>query len=343
MARVNNEGECEIFSKGEVEFNDFDLRTDARGVPLRTLRTQRRLFGDAQVRNTQEEAESNSVLLVPPVSATSESVYRKCVQSLGDSNTDCDTVLAKREPDPNVQHVVRRRVLGEVSGQESPGWCGFDDQDVAANPTDEDRLLAGSRLRGGLCQGFCTRNDVRKDGLCARGLRPYCAPQTKVGAHEPMCACFLAPATYNAILEEKQAALQGYTELAQQVNRVMDQVRDRGYCWYGDCRGAEPQSVGPPQQECPVQQIEVCVQNVSDSQLQAARDININLNCNYSNQTPAAPKPAPPTNTVMSSTGTLPTPADGTPSNGTPPMVIVAAVAVCLAIPAAMIIASGKK
>jgi hypothetical protein len=68
-------------------------------------------------------------------------------------------------------------------------------------------------------------------------------------------------------------------------------AQQKDYCWYLPCVKSEP-GVGPPSSTCPVQQIEVCVNEAAQNVLKAARDINIVQNCDF--RGPSKPPPTSP-------------------------------------------------
>jgi hypothetical protein len=67
----------------------------------------------------------------------------------------------------------------------------------------------GANLRSALCQNFCRMASTRADGLCGEKLAAHCAAQTEAGLNEELCHCWMAPQTYQRVLQANQAALAG--------------------------------------------------------------------------------------------------------------------------------------
>jgi hypothetical protein len=183
----------------------WDGQPRADGYVFSAVERERRLFGDSRLRcgpGSTGEYEDRWLRLatdgVPSgvivyrrrddtVDTVGPAAYRACLLKLGMDDERCAAIL-QREGDSTAQFRLQKAVLGQWDGQPEPrGLCG---------PLADDTSTAqtAARLWSGTCRDFCRDERTRRDALCAKGLRAYCAPQTRGDAADPVCACYMSNA-----------------------------------------------------------------------------------------------------------------------------------------------------
>lgn len=271
-AWVDSEGKCNRWVNAvpdpsldmQGDYADLDRLTADQAYPYTVLERERRLFGDSLsgrwknngggFAGSETARRGNIVMYVRHTEPDLARAYRTCLLGLGPDAPECADLLSTAGNE-DAQLLVKKNALGQWSGKSVQGICG------PLGVGSEALLLSATRLWSGTCRGFCRTLEARSGAQCEAGYRTHCAPQTAGGANDPMCNCYLAPTTYEAIRAAANKDLGENSPLAAQIQEIIRQKGMADYCWYAPCRETDNR---PPDANCPTGDTYTCVQISKD-------------------------------------------------------------------------------
>jgi hypothetical protein len=251
---------------------------------------ERKLFGDPSARATEyghEQLGRNAGLThyrhADTAARTVGDTFHDCLSQLGLDHPMCENDV-RAAATPGDRPTLELNALRQVDGQARPGLCG-------PMPNEAGITVTGAaRLWSQRCTTFCETEDARRNAYCARGLRAHCAAQTAGGHNDPMCDCYLADTTYQAIQDAAVARLgpEG-SVIAKTIQENMAQKPK--YCLWAPCKQAENR---PADDSCPAGDIYNCIQLERDVSYAGGGTFENRKQCNMGGgAAPPAPAPAP--------------------------------------------------
>ena len=284
-----NEGECYSFMNATLDakkdfrvgwapYNGVPIETPYV-IPFTTADLERKLFGDSNDRRAEYRddpfripgssagsvwgSNTNYTMYRKITAPAPEVAYRECLIARGMDDPRCQAIR-DAAPDP---FAVGRSTLAQYAGQTQAGLCGgLASDDVGAVP-----VPGTARLWSQTCREFCRDERARKDGLCSKGLRTHCAPQTAGGHNDPMCDCYLADDTYRSMRDAWMATLSADARaIVQATATTMENLPK--FCAFAPCRTADNRP--RTEVDCPVGDINNCIQIDRDNVYSGAGHID---------------------------------------------------------------------